>query len=150
MRSHKYVEQEKIQQMAMIPAKEAKHLTYTLLEENYIQIQELKKPGVSTAPTKIFFLFHIDLNQVVRMTIEHCYHALYNTMHRREHEITSNKRMIDKELRMQALTKTLKNAGASAEQLLEVICMIPFNEAFIKIYMYLFVTTSIFQESIQV
>lgn len=120
MRSHKYIEQEKIQQIAMIPAKEAKHLTYTLLEENYLQIQELKKPGVSAAPTKVFFLFHIDLNQVARMTIEHCYHALYNIIQRREHEVTSNKRMIDKQLRMQTLTSNLKEHGATEEQLAEV------------------------------
>lgn len=104
----------------MIPAKEAKHLTYTLLEENYLQIQELKKPGVSAAPTKVFFLFHIDLNQVTRMTIEHCYHALYNVIQRGEHEVTSNKRMIDKQLRMQTLTSNLKEHGATEEQLAEV------------------------------
>ena len=120
VRSYKYIEQEKIQQIAMIPAKEAKHLTYTLMEENYIQIQELRKAGVATAPTKIFFLFHIDLNQVVRMTIEHCYHALYNIITRRDYETSSNKRMIDKQLRMQTLTSNLREHGATEEQLAEV------------------------------
>ena len=104
----------------MIPAKEAKHLTYTLLEENYIQIQEIKKAGVSTAPTKIFFLFHIDLDQVVRMKIEHCYHALYNINQRREHEIIINKRVIDKYLRLQIVTSTYKEHGAPPEQIKEV------------------------------
>lgn len=120
VRIKKYIEQEQIQQLAMIPAKEAKHLTYTLLQENYLQIQELKKTGISTAPTKTFFLFHIDLNQVIQMEIEHCYHALYNTIQRREHECTSNKRMIDKQLRMQTLTSNLKEHGATDEQLAEV------------------------------
>ncbi|XP_003703384.3 RNA polymerase III subunit C [Megachile rotundata] len=120
VRDRKYIEQERIQQLAMIPAKEAKHLTYTLLQENYLQMQELKKPGVSTAPIKTFFLFHIDLNMVVRMEVEHCYHALYNTMQRREYEISSNKRMIDKQLRMQTLTSNLKEHGATEEQLAEI------------------------------
>lgn len=104
----------------MIPAKEAKHLTYTLLQENYLQMQEMKKAGPSSAPTKTFFLFHIDLDQVVQMEIEHCYHALYNIMQRREHEATTNKRMIDKQLRMQTLTSNLKEHGATEEQLAEV------------------------------
>ncbi|XP_076300015.1 RNA polymerase III subunit C isoform X2 [Lasioglossum baleicum] len=120
VRDRKYIEQEQIQQLAMIPAKEAKYLTYTLLQENYLQMQEIKKAGVSAAPLKTFFLFHIDLNVVVRMEVEHCYHALYNTMHRREYEVTSNKRMIDKQLRMQTLTSNLKEHGASEEQLAEI------------------------------
>lgn len=128
VRSRKFIEQEQIQQLAMIPAKEAKHLTYTLLQENYLQIQELKKAGVSAAPTKTFFLFHIDLAQVVRMEIEHCYHALYNIMQRRDYEATSNKRMIDKHLRMQTLTSNLKEHGATEEQLAEIAEMITPSE----------------------
>ncbi|KAG6796980.1 DNA-directed RNA polymerase III subunit RPC3 [Apis mellifera caucasica] len=120
VRARKYIEQEQIQQLAMIPAKEAKHLTYTLLQENYLQMQEIKKSGVSAAPIKTFFLFHIDLNLVVRMEIEHCYHALYNIMQRREYEVNSNKRMIDKQLRMQTLTSNLKEHGAPEEQLAEI------------------------------
>lgn len=120
VRDRKYIEQEQIQQLAMIPAKEAKHLTYTLLQENYLQMQEVKKAGVSAAPIKTFFLFHIDLNLVIRMEVEHCYHALYNTMQRREYEISSNKRMIDKQLRMQTLTSNLKEHGATEEQLAEI------------------------------
>ena len=124
MRDKKYIEQEQIQQLAMIPAKEAKHLTYTLLQENYLQIQEIKKSGVSAAPIKTFFLFHIDLNLVVYMEVQHCYQALYNIMQRREYEISSNKRMIDKQLRMQTLTTNLKEHGATEEQLAEVIFVI--------------------------
>lgn len=128
IRNRKYIAQEQIQQLAMIPAKEAKHLTYTLLQENYIQMQEMKKAGVSAAPTKIFFLFHIDLNQVVRMEVEHCYHALYNIIERREHESTQNKRMIDKHLRMQILTSNLKEHGATEEQLGEIAEMMTPSE----------------------
>ncbi|XP_050576901.1 DNA-directed RNA polymerase III subunit RPC3 isoform X2 [Bombus affinis] len=128
VRNRKYIEQEQIQQLAMIPAKEAKHLTYTLLQENYLQIQEIKKSGVSAGPIKTFFLFHIDLNLVVRMEVEHCYHALYNIMQRREYEASSNKRMIDKQLRMQTLTTNLKEHGASEEQLAEIAEMMTPSE----------------------
>ncbi|XP_033201122.1 RNA polymerase III subunit C [Bombus vancouverensis nearcticus] len=128
VRNRKYIEQEQIQQLAMIPAKEAKHLTYTLLQENYLQIQEIKKSGVSAAPIKTFFLFHIDLNLVVHMEVEHCYHALYNIMQRREYETSSNKRMIDKQLRMQTLTTNLKEHGASEEQLAEIAEMMTPSE----------------------
>jgi DNA-directed RNA polymerase III subunit RPC3 len=64
VRAKKFVEQEQIQQVAMIPAKEAKLLTYRLLEENFLQMQELRKSLASNVPNKTFFLFYIDLNQV--------------------------------------------------------------------------------------
>lgn len=64
VRAKKYMEQDQIQQMAMIPDKEAKHLTYKLLQENYLQMQELRKPTVGTGLNKTFFLFHVNLPQV--------------------------------------------------------------------------------------
>jgi len=64
VRAKGFVDQEQIQQVAMIPAKEAKLLTYRLLEENFLQMQELRKSLASNVPNKTFFLFHIDLNQV--------------------------------------------------------------------------------------
>lgn len=128
----------------MTPAKETKHITYTLLQENYIQLQEVRKPGVSAAPMKTFFLFHIDLDQVVRMEIEHCYHALHNTIQRREYEITTNKRMIDKHLKIQTLTATFKEKGATQEQLEEVgIYFFKFyfpNFYFLKIFIHMKLT----------
>lgn len=116
----KYIDQEEIQQLSLIPAREAKHLTYALLEENYLKTQELKKASVASGPSKVFFVFHIDLNQVVRMQVERCYQALYNIMQRREDETISNKRMMDKQLRIQTLMSNLQGRGGSEEQLLEV------------------------------
>lgn len=57
---------EHIQQQAMLPDKEAKNITYKLLEENFIQMQELRKPsaGSSSGPNKAFFLFYVDINVV--------------------------------------------------------------------------------------
>ncbi|XP_046688626.1 DNA-directed RNA polymerase III subunit RPC3-like, partial [Homalodisca vitripennis] len=57
VRAKKYMEQDQIQQLAMIPDKEAKHLTYKLLQENFLQMQELRKPTVSSGPNKTYFLF---------------------------------------------------------------------------------------------
>ena len=64
IREKHYVEESQIQAMVMIPTKETKMLTYQLLENNFIQLQELKKSLVSNAPSKSFYLFHIDMNQV--------------------------------------------------------------------------------------
>lgn len=61
VRSKKYTEQEEIQREAMIPGKEAKLYTYRLLEENYLQIQTIKKAGGGgMGPAKAFYLFRVN------------------------------------------------------------------------------------------
>ncbi len=52
----------------MLADKEAKQITYKLLEENFIQMQELRKPSTGFAgagvPNKSFILFYVDLHAV--------------------------------------------------------------------------------------
>ncbi|XP_049835779.1 DNA-directed RNA polymerase III subunit RPC3-like isoform X1 [Schistocerca gregaria] len=120
VRAKEFVEQEQIQQLVMIPAKEAKLYTYRLLQENFIQMQELRKTMSTNQPNKTFFLFHIDLNQVARMMLEVCYHATYNAMIRREHEKNENRRLIEKQQRIASITQNLREQGATPEQLAEI------------------------------
>jgi DNA-directed RNA polymerase III subunit RPC3 len=61
VRERKFIEQEEIQKEAMVPAKEAKLYTYKLLEENFLQIQTIKKAG---GPAKAFYLFHVNQYRV--------------------------------------------------------------------------------------
>ncbi|KAL0125937.1 hypothetical protein PUN28_004784 [Cardiocondyla obscurior] len=121
---------EQIQNLAMIPAKEAKFLTYTLSGESYIQTQEMRKGGTmsSSGPTKSPYRFCIDLTRIVEMEIEHCYQALYNIIKRRDHESTSNKRMIEKQLRVQILSANLKEHGATEQQLADIAEMMTPSE----------------------
>ena len=41
--NNKYIEEGELQGAVMIPSKEAKQLTYELLENHFIQLQELRK-----------------------------------------------------------------------------------------------------------
>ncbi|XP_072759194.1 DNA-directed RNA polymerase III subunit RPC3 isoform X1 [Anoplolepis gracilipes] len=128
VRIEKNVNLDQIQQLAMIPAKEAKCLTYILVQENYIQMQEIKKVGTWTAPTKGLFYFYIDLTKIIQMEIEHCCQALYNIINKRDHELTNNRRMIEKQLRVQTLSTNLKEHGATEQQLADIAEMITPSE----------------------
>lgn len=120
VKTRKYIEPDQIQQLAMIPAKEAKRLSYELLEENFLQIQELKKAGANNGPNKCFTLFHIQLDQIIRMVLELCYKTLYNTMTRRNHDKQENKRIIDKKHRVDTIAMGMRSQGATEEQLADV------------------------------
>lgn len=121
MRDEKDLNLQQIQRAAMISMKEVTYLTYLLTQENYIQMQEMKKGGSLPTSVKEPYRFHINLAKIVEMEIDHCYQALYNIIKRRDHESTSNKRMIEKELRVQILSFNMKEHGATEQQLAEVI-----------------------------
>lgn len=120
VKTRHYIEPDQIQQLAMIPAKEAKRLTYQLLEENFLEVQELKKASVNNGPNKCFTLFHIQLDRVVRMVLELSYKSLFNVMTRRNHDKWENKRIIDKKQRIDTIAMGMRSQGATEEQLLDV------------------------------
>lgn len=121
VKNKSYIEPDQIQKLAMIPAKEAKRLSYQLVEENFFQIQELKKVSSNnTGPNKSFILFHIQLNSLVRTVLEICYKTLFNIMTRRTYFKYQNKRIIDKKQRIDTILLGMRSQGASAEQLLDV------------------------------
>lgn len=70
VRAKKFIEQDDIQREAMIPGKETKQFTYKLLEENFLQIQTIKKTGGGgMGPAKAFYLFRINQNHVSMKSI---------------------------------------------------------------------------------
>lgn len=64
IREQQHIEQEKIQEKAMLADKEAKFLTYSLMQAGWIQQRELKKGVQKAGPTKTFYLFTIEISQV--------------------------------------------------------------------------------------
>lgn len=65
IKENSFIEQERIQELGMIPAKEAKQLTYKLVNDRCVFIKEVRKTySVGGVPGKIAYLFHVDLNQV--------------------------------------------------------------------------------------
>lgn len=120
VKNRNYIEPEHIQQLVMIPAKEAKRLSYELLEENFLKLQELKKAMPSSGPNKSFTLFYIQLNQVVRTVIEICHKTISNIITRRHHNRFINKRIIDKKQRVDTITMGMRIQGATQEQLEDV------------------------------
>nr|CAG4636960.1 EOG090X04YD [Ceriodaphnia reticulata]SVE72898.1 EOG090X04YD [Ceriodaphnia reticulata] len=116
-RIQNYMEQDPMQNVAMIPAKEAKMFTYKLLEHNFLQIKELKKGTSNLAPVKSFILFHVDLPQVARTVLEASYKGLFNAMVRQVHEMTDNKRLLEKHARMETLLESLREEGLPEDEL---------------------------------
>ncbi len=68
IRKHKFVDQERLNEMGMLPGKESKNLTYMLVEDNFIIMKEIRKSYTTSNTTnnKIAYVFYIDIVQVSR------------------------------------------------------------------------------------
>lgn len=120
VKAKKFIEQDEIQREAMMPAKEARLFTYNLMENNFIQIQSIKKSGGNSGPAKPFFLFHVNQQRIARDLIETCYKALLNSKIRVIQDKEANKRLMEKSLRLQFFIESLKERGESAENIQEI------------------------------
>nr|CAG4647851.1 EOG090X04YD [Moina brachiata]SVE92974.1 EOG090X04YD [Moina brachiata] len=117
IRMQKFMEQDPLQNLSMISAKEAKYFSYRLLEHNFLQIKELRKSTSNMAPVKSFILFYVDLPEVARTALALTYKGLFNAMIRRDHEITSNKRLLDKQERVESIIRSMRAQEAPEEEI---------------------------------
>jgi DNA-directed RNA polymerase III subunit RPC3 len=66
VRRHQFIDIDEVQNHAMLPAKEAKQISYRLVGENFLQLKELKL-GTTVSdmgkPTMNYY-FYVNLNQV--------------------------------------------------------------------------------------
>jgi len=124
IREKRYVEENQVQQVVMIPGKETKLLTYQLMENNFVCLQELRKSLAPNVPCKAIYLFYINFDQVVRMVLGLCYTSILNLKRRVQLEYKENARLIEKQDRVSSILTSLEAEGATADQLEEVEEMI--------------------------
>ncbi|XP_057690601.1 DNA-directed RNA polymerase III subunit RPC3 isoform X2 [Corythoichthys intestinalis] len=119
----KHLEQKQVEDFAMIPAKEAKDMLYTLLSQNLVQLQEIPKTP-DFAPSRTFYLYTVNQLSTSRMLLQNCFKTVANLIHRRLFETTNSKRLLEKSQRIEAILASLQAGGAEPEQLTEVEEMI--------------------------
>lgn len=119
VRTHKFIEQELIQKRAMIPDKEAKQLTYELLENHFIKLRVINKGG-QQGSIKNFFLFTVDLMESVYVLLDMTEKALLNVMTRRQLSMQENIRLLQKQQRVESLVNTMKIRGDPEEHIKDI------------------------------
>lgn len=115
----KFIEQKQIEELAMIPARDAKELTYKMFTEKFVKAQELPRTP-DYAPSRMIYLFHVDVIQLCRQVLEFCYRGLSNVVLRREDTVQEHKRLLDKKQRVDLIVATMQQNGAAPEQIHEV------------------------------
>ena len=99
--NHKYVEESDLESEVMVPTKEAKMIIYDLMENSFVQLQELKKTVSASVPGKSVYLYHCNLETVVRAQLARTHLALANTVVRGWAEADTQARLLDKQERVE-------------------------------------------------
>lgn len=119
----RHLEQKQVEDFAMIPAKEAKDMLYTLLSQNLVQLQEVPKTP-DYAPSRTFYLYTVNQLPTARMLLQNSFKTVANLIERRLFETRESKRLLEKSQRIEAILASLQASGAEPEQLTEVEEMI--------------------------
>ncbi|BFY97657.1 hypothetical protein BsWGS_00696 [Bradybaena similaris] len=109
------VEHKQVDERAMLPPKEAREILFKMFDENFITMTELSKTP-DHVPARTFYFFNVNLIQVSRMLLEKCYMAAANVMIRRQKCISDNKRLLDKQDRVEAIIANLVAEGATEQK----------------------------------
>lgn len=110
----KQVEMSQIEALAMVDPKETKEIVYHLMEDSFISLTEVPRTS-ELNPAKTYFLFSVNINRVAQMLLELCYKTLSNLITRRMHEMKENKRLIDKQRRMEAILAQIDDPTQRSE-----------------------------------
>lgn len=121
------LEQQQIEDFAMIPSKECKNLLYNMLNDNILSVSELSKT-LDHAPSRTYYLFTVNVYQLIKKFLENSYKAFFNLMVRHDMEITENKRLIEKQTKIDTIVASLKAQNADEAEIEEVQSMLTPNE----------------------
>mmetsp|Transcript_12405 Transcript_12405/g.49771 ORF Transcript_12405/g.49771 Transcript_12405/m.49771 type:complete len:451 (+) Transcript_12405:199-1551(+) len=87
------LEQKQIAEMAMISIKDTRELLYKLLKAHYVQIQEVART-VDHAPSRTFYLWHVNLSHVSEHIERELYRALSNLRARMMYEMLRQQEVV--------------------------------------------------------
>jgi len=110
-RTNKLLELERLQQTALIPDRETKTLTSELFMNNYLQVQELKKPNTRLGRNdgKSFYLYHLNDRQLHQELTEEILKMIGNCMMWKFKTCEDNKRLLKNKARFDGMVQGLQD-----------------------------------------
>jgi len=121
VKENEFLEQDNINEVGMIPGKDAKNLTYKLVEDGFLNIKEVRKVYSTTAPPgKSCTVFYVDKTEVIRCVQQTCYKALLNLKLRAKYLDEKIQRLVVKDERIKRTLLHMTKKECSEEQLKEV------------------------------
>lgn len=114
-----HLEQKQVEDFAMILSKEAKELLYHMWSEHMLVMQEVPKT-IDHAPSRTYYLYNVNLNKVIRTLLGRSYQTLLNILARQRHEVKCNKRLTEKQARVELIKESVEEGEDAQAQLQEI------------------------------
>lgn len=125
-----------MEQAVLMPVKECRERLYTLMTNGFIVVREGVSAGGAPAATSYAARFGtgrssavtaytVEMDRLSRMLLEWAKKAILNCIVRREFEVLSNKRVIDREKRVLDLLASMEENEPSAEDKAALEEMLP-------------------------
>lgn len=110
-RTNKLLELERLQQTVLIPDRETKTLTSELFMNNYLQVQELRKPNtrIGRNDGKSFYLYHLNERQLHQELKEEVLKMIGNCMMWKFKTYEDNKRLLKNKARFDGMVQGLQD-----------------------------------------
>lgn len=110
-RTNKLLELERLQQTALIPDRETKTLTSELFMNNYLQVQELRKPNTRLGRNdgKSFYLYHLNNRQLHQELTEEVLKMIGNCVMWKFKTCEDNKRLLKNKARFDDMVRGLQD-----------------------------------------
>eukprot|EP01036_Dinobryon_divergens_P029315 gene29315-38392_t len=91
---NKFLEQQAISDMVLVPAREARERLYRLYRDRWVNYVELSK-RCDFSPATSFFFWFLDLDRMQSAIVNHLYQSVYNLKIRRAFEYAKERHLID-------------------------------------------------------
>lgn len=121
IRTNKLLELERLQQTALIPDRETKTLTSELFMNNYLQVQELRKPNTRLGRNdgKSFYLYHLNNRQLHQELTEEVLKMIGNCMMWKFKTCEDNKRLLKNKARFNDMVQGLQDKQEAGNNFFE-------------------------------
>ncbi|KAH7723551.1 Protein C48E7.2 [Aphelenchoides avenae] len=107
LRQNGYLEEEQIEKKVMLSSKEAKEVSYELLDNNFITTRQIAKTN-DFAPARTFYLYGINVPQLLGTMVDFTSQALRNVIRRRMHEAKRYEALTERQIKMETIIANIE------------------------------------------
>ncbi|XP_067929295.1 DNA-directed RNA polymerase III subunit RPC3-like isoform X1 [Watersipora subatra] len=115
-----HLEQKQLEEMAMIPTKDAKQLLYNMYTHRFISTTDISKTA-DHAASRTFYCFKVPMEHLGGQLREANYKSILNLMSKRIQILSDNRRLLDKQQKMEAIIATLGEDEADQKAEIEAM-----------------------------
>ncbi|TKR80908.1 hypothetical protein L596_014889 [Steinernema carpocapsae] len=116
LRQKGFLEEEQIEKLVMMSAKETRELTYALVDAGFVSIRHISKTN-DFAPARTFYLYHVNMHSVVHNMLNTATKFVHNLIARRIHGAKRHAGLLEQSERLEEILKKIRESdNLSAEE----------------------------------